>query len=70
MTLRFDYVIVGGGTAACVLVNRLIKLQIGTVAILEAGPLPLGDASIRQLFTADASVPTGTTVIKQRPNMN
>lgn len=35
---RFDYVIVGGGTAACVLANRLSEDGRYTVCMLEAGP--------------------------------
>ena len=34
----FDYVIVGGGTAACVLANRLSEDGRYTVCMLEAGP--------------------------------
>ena len=34
----FDYVIVGGGTAGCVLANRLSKNPNNRVALIEAGP--------------------------------
>ncbi len=35
---RFDYVIVGGGTAGCVLANRLTQDPAVNVALLESGP--------------------------------
>ncbi len=37
---NFDYVIVGGGTAACVLANRLTEESAVRVLMLEAGPEP------------------------------
>jgi choline dehydrogenase len=56
MSDSFDYVVVGGGTAGCVLANRLTEDGKTTVCLIEAGPrdnhplihLPLG--FIRMLF--------------------
>jgi len=35
---RFDYIIIGAGSAGCVLANRLSKDKKNTVCILESGP--------------------------------
>ena len=37
---KFDYVIVGGGTAGLVLANRLTEQSGITVAVIEAGTFP------------------------------
>jgi Choline dehydrogenase and related flavoproteins len=38
MAEQYDYVIVGAGTAGCVLANRLTACGKYTVCLLEAGP--------------------------------
>ena len=38
MSKRFDYIIIGAGSAGCVLANRLSKDKKTTVCILESGP--------------------------------
>jgi choline dehydrogenase len=40
--MKFDYVLVGGGTAACVLASQLIEREMGTVAVIESGCVPVG----------------------------
>jgi choline dehydrogenase-like flavoprotein len=41
---QFDYVIVGGGTAGCVIANRLSGyLPEKRILVIEAGPSDVGD---------------------------
>lgn len=36
---QYDYVIVGGGTAGCVIANRLLEYKpVAKIVIIEAGP--------------------------------
>ncbi|KAK9820721.1 hypothetical protein WJX74_003026 [Apatococcus lobatus] len=53
---RYDYIIVGGGTAGCVLANRLTEDSSKKVLVLEAG-LPHGDRLVK--------VPVGITRLFQ-----
>ncbi|MDC0226599.1 choline dehydrogenase [Alphaproteobacteria bacterium] len=38
MTKQFDYIIIGAGSAGCVLANRLSKDRKTTICVLESGP--------------------------------
>ncbi|MFP5022355.1 GMC family oxidoreductase [Pseudonocardia phyllosphaerae] len=49
MTDRFDYVIVGGGSAGCALAARLSEDPQTRVLLLEAGPSDVGDDNILKL---------------------
>ena len=42
MSEEFDYVIVGGGTAGCVLAGELHRRQAGSIALIESGFQPMG----------------------------
>ncbi len=50
--MRFDYVIVGGGSAGCVLANRLSADPRNQVAVLEAGPDTLPEHMPPEIFEA------------------
>ena len=61
MTQVFDYVIVGGGTAGCVLAARLSEDRERSVCLIEAG----GDGRHRYV-----DVPGGVSLVQRRPELN
>jgi choline dehydrogenase len=40
LSQSFDYIIVGSGAAGAVLASRILELEIGSVALIEAGGMP------------------------------
>ena len=49
MSLEFDYLIIGGGTAGAIVAARLAVLEAGTICLLEAGPTDEGDPRVLEL---------------------
>jgi len=65
----YDYIIVGGGTAGCVLAHRLSEAHKSTVLLLERGPVSDGWAAKVPLFSADfASNGSRTRKTESVPN--
>ncbi len=40
--MRYDYIVVGGGTAGCIVACRILEARLGTVLVVEAGSYPVG----------------------------
>src|SRR5690625_222100 len=57
--LRFDYVVVGGGSAGAAVAARLSEDPSVSGALLEAGPSDVGDDAILQLTRWPALLESG-----------
>ncbi|WP_255952121.1 GMC family oxidoreductase [Streptomyces odontomachi] len=68
-TTAFDYVIVGGGTAGCVLAARLTEDPTCRVCVIEGGPSDVGDERILRLRNwinlLDSPYDYGYTTVEQ-----
>jgi choline dehydrogenase len=52
----FDYVVVGGGTAGLTIATRLVEMQAGSVAVIEAGSFyEITNGNISQVPATDGA---------------
>ena len=53
MTETCDFLIIGGGSAGCIIAKRLAEKSAGRIILLEAGKKDEGDAAAVDLFRLD-----------------
>ncbi len=53
MTETCDFLIIGGGSAGCIIAKRLAEKTTGRIILLEAGKKDEGDAAATDLFRLD-----------------
>jgi choline dehydrogenase-like flavoprotein len=57
MTTTCDYLVIGGGSAGCVVARRLAEKTRGRIILLEAGKSDEGDPAATDLFRLDEQTP-------------
>ena len=53
MTEICDFLVIGGGSAGCIMAKRLAEKSAGRIILLEAGKKDEGDAAAVDLFCLD-----------------
>ena len=62
---RYDYVVIGGGTAGCVIAARLTENPNITVGVIEAGQNRMDDANVATPSLYPTLVSTGWSSLEQ-----
>lgn len=54
---HYDYVVVGGGVAGCIVAHELMQRGVGTVLLVESSGLPVGSSGGRDIPQQDYPIP-------------